>query len=188
MSVRKQKNKINLLPQKGLSSTVAGRILFWVLSTFRVIVIVTELMVMVAFLSRFWLDAENTDLNEEIAQKQAVIVASLGFENKFKDTQARLKIFSELATQEELISNSLDVISSSLPPDVFLKSLSFLGDNVTIESVSPNEKSIQQLIVNLDSTDMFKEVELAGINTNKDGSALLQFKIAAKTQNSQTFL
>ena len=53
MSARKE--EINLLPQKGFEATTAGRILAWILSTFRIIVIITELLVMVAFLSRFWL-------------------------------------------------------------------------------------------------------------------------------------
>ena len=99
MAALKQKSKkeeINLLPQKGFASTTAGRILAWILSTFRIIVIVTEIIVMVAFLSRFWLDAQNTDLDEEITQKQALIAASLGFEKRFKQTQSVVPVLMPL--------------------------------------------------------------------------------------------
>ena len=179
MSAQKQKtkNKINLLPQKGLASTTAGRILVWILSTFRIIVIITELMVMVAFLSRFWLDAENTDLSEELAQKQAVLAASQGFERKFKKTQAQLAIFSELTTQEELYSNSLNAIRVSLPDDLFLIAISFSEESVTIESATPNERSIQQLLVNLSSKDLFKEVQLMEVGSSENDSSLLEFTI-----------
>ena len=64
MSAHK-KQQVNLLPEKGFTSTTTGRVLTWILSTFRIIVIVTEIIVMIAFLSRFWLDAQNTDLSEE---------------------------------------------------------------------------------------------------------------------------
>jgi Tfp pilus assembly protein PilN len=179
MSAQKQKSKtkINLLPQKGLTSTTAGRILVWILSTFRIIVIVTELMVMVAFLSRFWLDAENTDLSEEIAQKQAVLAASQGFERKFKETQAQLAIFSELTAREELFSNVLDTTRSSLPDDLFLTSLTFSEQGVTIESATPNERSIQQLLVNLSSKELFKEAQLVEVGSSKDDSSLLKSTI-----------
>ncbi len=68
---------------------------------------------MIAFLSRFWLDAQHTDLNEEIQQKQAVIEATQNFESEFKDTQKRLSIFSKLATNDSPISNNLKAETSS---------------------------------------------------------------------------
>lgn len=183
MSAQKIKSKINLLPERGLASTTAGRVLAWILSTFRVIVIITEIMVMVAFLSRFWLDAQNTDISEKIAQKQAVLAASLNFENKFKETQAKLKIFSELIVDEKIISDSLGAIRSNLPEDLFLTSLAFSGESVTITSASPNEKSIQQLVVNLDSTDLFKEVVLMEVGSSEDDSSLLKFTVKAVLEN-----
>ena len=89
MAALRNKNQINLLPSRGLGSSTAGRVLSWILSTFRIIVIVTEIIVMVAFLSRFWLDAQNTDITEEMTQKQAVLAASLDFERKFKETKEK---------------------------------------------------------------------------------------------------
>ena len=62
----KKEPEINLLPQEEFEGSVIGRILKWGLSTFRIIVIIVEMVVMAAFLSRFWLDAKNSDLNEDI--------------------------------------------------------------------------------------------------------------------------
>lgn len=113
---KKKKATINLLDTGGFTDTVSGRILAWILSSFRVIVIVTEVLVMLAFLSRFWLDAQNSDLEQQIRQTQAVITASQPFEKDFKDTQARLKIFNDYAQDEGRKTEIVNIISSSIPP------------------------------------------------------------------------
>lgn len=83
MPARKKKTKaINLLPQEAFAKTTLGRTLTWLLSTFRIIVISVEMVVVVAFLSRFWLDARITDLNDELKQKQAVITSLATFEKR----------------------------------------------------------------------------------------------------------
>jgi len=115
---KKKKAKINLLVRAGFSGSTLGRILTWVLTSFRIIVIVTEILVMLAFLSRFWLDARNTDLDEEIKQKQAVLSASQPFEKEFKETQARLKVFSSYAGGEGNNTKVISAIASGIPPDI----------------------------------------------------------------------
>ena len=176
MSAQKQ-TKINLIPQRGFEATTVGRILAWILSTFRIIVIITELLVMVAFLSRFWLDAQNTDLTEEINQKQAVIAASLDFEKNFKNTQKRLKIFSDASSDGLIITNSLRNITSYLPIDVFLTSLSFRENTIEIVGSTPSERSIEQLTVNLEFSENFGNTQIAEVSTNPASPSLLDFRI-----------
>jgi len=150
MSAREKENKINLLPQKGFEKSTAGRVLTWILSTFRIIVIVTEIIVMVAFLSRFWLDAKNTDLRDEIEQKQAVLSATSSFDRDFKEAQTRLRIFSEL-TQGKFI----------------------------LKGKSPNVRSIDQLTVNLSASDTFNEAFVQEIATDEDNPTLFRFEVLA---------
>jgi Tfp pilus assembly protein PilN len=178
MPAKKGRNKINLLIREGLAATTSGRVIAWIISTFRVMVIITELIVMVAFLSRFWFDAQNTDLGDEIKEKQAIIASFSDFENEFKEIQTRLKVFSELTANEGLVANSIKTTTSSLPPDVFLNLLSFSQNIITIEGTSPSEKSIQQLIVNLDSKDIFKTANLTEMGTVVNDPNLFKFKIA----------
>jgi len=176
MAKKKKEAIINLVPKEDFSATTAGRVLAWILSTFRIIVIVTEILVMLAFISRFWLDAQNTDLTELIKQKQAVLVASTSFENQFKDTQARLQIFSEYAGSEGKIPHLINVVSSRLPSDVVLDSISISKEGMTISGLSTNETSIQQLIVNLYEEETIKEVLLQEV-TFEGESQLLKFRI-----------
>lgn len=182
MSAKKSQSKINLLPQKGFEVTTAGRVLSWILSTFRIIVILTELIVMIAFLSRFWLDAQNTDLTEEIQQKHSVLAASLDFEKDFKDVQKRLEIYSDLNKNEKKISYSLNFIDSYLPTDLFLTSAIYSEGMWQIEGVSASEKSVQQYIVNLQSLKI-GEVDVSKLQSDTKDPNILEFNIGIKMEN-----
>ena len=95
MTSAQKKSEINLLPQEEFASSTLGRVLTWLLSTFRIIVIATEIIVMAVFLSRFWLDAKANDLNELIRKNQAVLGTTVEFENEFRNIQKKLDTFSK---------------------------------------------------------------------------------------------
>lgn len=174
---KKKKNKINLLPQEEFEQSTLGRVLAWLLSSFRVIVIITEVFVMMVFLSRFWLDAKSADLNDLIKQKQAVLVASVDFEKEFRGAQKKLGIFSELTAVDQPTTNYLNTISSLVPPEIVLSSYSFVGDNIRIEGISPNERGIAQFVANLEANDEIKEVAITQISTDKETQVLLTFSL-----------
>lgn len=179
MPARKKDEQINLLPQKGYQSTTSGRVLAWILSTFRIIVIVTEIIVMIAFLSRFWFDAQNTDLNDKIEQKQRVILAARDFELRFKDTQKRLDIYKSLANKSINQTDLHTKVASLTPSDVILTKFLIEGKKVEITAVTPNEKSVQQFIVNLDADSTLKEVGLVKLNTSTENFSLFVFTVEA---------
>ena len=182
MTVHQTKSKINLLPQKGLVTTTGGRVLLWILTSFRIIVIFTEIIVMAAFLSRFWLDAKNTDLSEEISHKKDVLIASSDFEKEFKHVQKRLEVLSELSKNDRLATRSLKSIRTSLPPDIFLNGVSFSENKFNLTGMSPNEKSIQQLVVNLENKENLENVSLTSINSEKNNPDLLEFELLVSTK------
>jgi Tfp pilus assembly protein PilN len=177
MAARKKKNRINLLPQEEFAQSTLGRVLAWLLSSFRVIVIITELFVMMVFLSRFWLDAKSADLNDLITQRQAVLVASVDFEKEFRGAQKKLNIFSELTTVDKLTTGHLNNVSSLIPPEIVLSSFSFVNDIIKIEGISPNERGIAQFVANLEANDEFEEIAITQISTDKETQVLLAFSL-----------
>ena len=178
-----RKTQINLLPERGFETTTTGRVLAWILSTFRIIVIVTEIIVMFAFLSRFWLDAQNTDLTEELEQKQAVLVASSDFEKDFKSTQSRLKIFAGMIVDEGLSSKLVQNSTEYLPDDLSLSAIIIELPQIILEGNTPNEQSIQQLVVNLNASELFKEIGITKIKTNSSDPGLLDFQLTGKAKD-----
>ncbi|EKE13453.1 MAG: hypothetical protein ACD_13C00015G0018 [uncultured bacterium] len=170
------KNKaINLLPQEEFNASTAGRVLRWATSTFRIIVIVTEMVVMGAFLSRFWLDAQNSDLNNSIKVKSAQISSQADFEKKFREIQAKLNIFDKIS-QDQDTSKVIEKIADNVPENIILSRISLTKGAVEIRGSSFSDFSIVQFINNLQS-DPFKKVELGQVSSSEINSGETVFVI-----------
>lgn len=170
--------KVNLLPQKEFERSTLGRILKWAVSSFRIIVIITEMLVMAAFLSRFWLDANNSDLNEEINQKKAVIASFSQTEGEFRSFQKRIDVFAKITSLTQQ-SEYLNLITSLTPAEVTLSSVSDSEGTIQIKAYSRSEQKISQFIKNLSSVDKFKNVALNKIDSNEDDPSAIIFTIKA---------
>jgi len=177
MAARQKSKQINLLPQEEFAASILGRILRWGLTTFRFIVIITEIVVVGAFLSRFWLDARISDLNDLIRQKQAVIAASGEFEKDFRNTQTQLGIFTSITKEGVIASDVLETTSSLLPNDIYLSNFNFTQSEARIKGVAPSEQTIAQFIANLESVDNFKEISLTQLDSSEDNTDLLVFTL-----------
>jgi len=182
MAALKKEKEINLLPKDSFSETSIGRIILWFLSTFRIMVIVVELVVVAAFLSRFWLDSKNADLTDEIKQKQAQIKASEATEKLFRELQKRVSAFSILTSQPKL-SSSITSISSLMPPTITLNSIGFSEQGITIIGNTPNEQELAQFLVNLKKSEDFTKVSLSQIGPDQDNKDILKFTISLNIKN-----
>jgi len=182
MAALKKEKEINLLPKDSFSETSIGRIILWFLSTFRIMVIVVELVVVAAFLSRFWLDSKNADLTDEIKQKQAQIKAYEATEKLFRELQKRVSAFSILTSQPKL-SSSIISISSLMPPTITLNSIGFSEQGITIIGNTPNEQELAQFLVNLKKSEDFTKVSLSQIGPDQDNKDILKFTISLNIKN-----
>jgi predicted nucleotidyltransferase len=163
--------EINLVPKEGLESTTSGRVLLWILSTFRIILIITELVVIGAFISRFWLDAKNTDLTEEMSEKKSVITSLSEFEKDFKATQERLAIFNSYKANKGIITSNIDVFISYKPKGIYFKSINAGLKTVSVTASSDNEIEIQQYLANLKASGKYESVNISKINLSKNNTA-----------------
>lgn len=166
MAARKGKT-INLVPTDELSESTSGIVLAWALSVGRILVILTELVVIGAFFSRFYLDARITDLNDEIKTKQAVIVSSQEFEKDYRKIQKKLEVFTGIISKASTASY-LEVITSSLPPDVILKNISFTGSTLAIQGSAFSEASVASYIASLQQNENIAGVALTQISSGAE--------------------
>ncbi len=177
MPIKKSK-QINLIPQNEFDTSPLGRILRWALSTFRLMVIVTELIVMSAFLSRFWLDAKNSDLNEEMNSGKAQVLAYSDIESEIRLNQKRIAIAKSIFSQkkiDELITN----ISKLMPSDVSFDSISITGNGLEIKAIAFSEKSIAQFLVNLEKYNALQKTTLTRISSAIDNESITIFTVTA---------
>jgi len=169
---RSPKKEINLLPQEEFAASTKGRVLTWALNTFRIIVIITEVIVMSAFISRFWLDAKVADLNDVIEQNKSIIESTSDFENTFREIQKKTNIIAGISSGT-IYSDILQLISDYLPSDTFLTSIAIGAKEARVKAVTPNEISVSQYITNLNATDKFGKITLTQLDTVENSEILL---------------
>jgi Tfp pilus assembly protein PilN len=182
---KKEKGAINLLPQEVFAGTTAGRVLSWLLSTFRTIVILVEVVVVSAFISRFFLDAKNSDLDEAIKLNEQIIASNQTFEKDFKNIQSRLQTYGEFEQKKLETAEVVEKITPYLPPDVLLNSITIEDDKLNLSGESPSEQSIQQLLVNLNSIETLENVILTNVGS-KPGQVVLAFNMTAVIKKEAT--
>lgn len=179
MAKKKNEREINLLPQEEFEASTLGRILKWLLSTFRYIVIGTEMVVMMAFLSRFWLDAKSGDLTDAITQKQAIVSSYSTFEKQFRDVQSKLTIFKNFSTNSNLTSSVITEIAAKIPSDVTIQDISINGSKVSITATTTNESSASSFVINLSASKFLTNINLISVTSSTTVSGQIDFSISA---------
>lgn len=157
---------INFVTSDDLQERPGGRFLRWALSTGKVVVVLTELIVVLAFISRFKLDSDIADYNELIRKKKSIIEASSEFENKFRSFSGRvaavsqeIKLFSADKTLGEIIKN--------IPEGVTISDLVIGPETVTLTATAQNEGALAVLSSNFRSSKVFSNISLDRVSKNE---------------------
>ncbi len=117
-----------------------------------------------AFLSRFWLDAQNSNLNNSIKVKSAQISAQKDLEQKFRSVQSKLNIFGKLQ-KNPTISTFLNKVTSVVPKNITLTRISIEGKVINVHGISTSDYDIGQFVANL-KKDPFKNVDLKQVSSS----------------------
>lgn len=173
-----QKKEISLLPTEEFEKTRLGRFLKWALSFGRWIVIVTELIVILCFLSRFKLDRDLTDLGERIRQQQAIIASFGDLEKNFRNLQKRLATIDRLEKEQLLASALLDELSKTVPLDVSLNEMTVKEKEMEISGLALSEAGLGSFIKELGENQRFEKIILENVSREETGE--IEFKLKAE--------
>ncbi len=173
-----QKKEISLLPTEEFEKTRLGRFLKWALSFGRWIVILTELIVILCFLSRFKLDRDLTDLGDKIKEQQAIIASFGDLEENFRNLQKRLATVDQLEKEQLLTSTLLAELSETIPLDVSLDEMTVKEKEIEISGLALSEAGFGSLIKELDKSEKFKRITLH--NVSKEETGAIKFKLTTK--------
>lgn len=177
MAAQKNRSPINLLPSDNYPDSLGGRIVAWLLTTFRFMVIAVELIVISGFLFRFFLDTQNADLTDEINQKKALITSYLPFEKEFKKTQLQLSTFVTYSDEKKNSAPILSAITAKIPKDVILTSFSKTGSLVDLRVTSNSEQSVATFVSNLQQDERFANTLISQIQNRGATAAVTTFTI-----------
>lgn len=154
--------EVNLLPGEDFEGKPGGQFLQWALTWGKRIVVTTELIVILAFLSRFWLDTQVANLADSIDQEKLIVQSASDFEKNFRALTDRIAKANDI----EKISSPLvvyDQVEKLIPSTVTIKSFSYTNSSVTLTGVS-DEISFGQLVDAFKSSSFFINVAVPGVS------------------------
>ncbi len=165
MSARKSQD-LNLLPKTEFELSFWGRFLKWALSTGRYIIILTELAVIIAFISRFKLDHDLSDLGDSIGGKQALLEASSNTEKTLRLTQVRLDEADKKIKSQSQSAQVLQKVTTAFPQSAILTNFSLAGSNLDLTGITTSEEDLEKIYSDLSSN--FKTVTLTNVSTDSN--------------------
>lgn len=172
---------VNLLPKDPFFTSPVGRFLQWSLTVGRYLVIFTELVVILSFASRFYIDRRITDLNSGIHQKQIIIESYGDLEQQVRAVQNKIQSYEQFQQQVD-ITDSFEALSQITPQDVVLETLTMKPDSVTFSGKTLSQNSLNLLVNNIQLSPHFTDVVISRIQTKSDKDPGFQFEIQAKVK------
>jgi len=145
--------------------------MLWALSIGRYIVVFTELIVILSFLSRFKLDRELTDLNEAIARQKAIILSYGTLEEDIRFTQAQLALVRQTQTGVNPIK-TINLLSRTMPTDVRLEKFSLTDTAFQISGTALSPQGFVSLINNLNLDPTVSEINVGKLSSQDEGHTI----------------
>jgi Tfp pilus assembly protein PilN len=176
---------VNLLGNDNFSESPIGRIVAWAITYGRYIMITTEIIVLLAFISRFSLDRKLSDLNESIGQKQAIIESNLPFEEELTRVSTQLTRVKTLMATQNKPYELLQIIKSILPMDATLSQLTITTDKISAITTIGSTESLAVFMNNLQSVKQFVKVDIGEIKKLPIQGVQFQFTVSL-TQPAKT--
>ncbi|MFH0749621.1 MAG: PilN domain-containing protein [Candidatus Gottesmanbacteria bacterium] len=174
---------INLLGSLQQEMSPLGRMITWVTTYGRYIMVTTEMIVLIAFISRFSLDRQLTDLNDEIFQKQEIITANQDLEINFRRAQDALGKIKILLAQQPTSTQAIRAIHTLLPQGTYFQNLSISDGKISSQVTSLTVQSFSQFLLNLSASRAITNVEVGTVD--KATAIGIQYTVTAQLAGAQ---
>ncbi len=179
------KRSINLLPRDPFESSTLGVILEWCLVFGKWTVILTQLVVMGAFLYRFTLDRQLTDLRKSIAQSVAVIKSYEQIEKEFILTQKQVQTVEDSIAVQKLLISVIDNVERNTPIEVWYDRMTFSPESISLTAYAASLPAFGQYLTAIQANPLFKTVRIGKIESSTSKGAQLQFDVSMNLANEK---
>lgn len=172
------KKIINLLPKDDFEYSLLGKLLAWAVTSGRWIIIITEFIVICAFLSRFYFDTKLANLFDDIKQKQAIVNSAQPFVENFRRIQEKISLVKQAMATTNTPSQFVANIGKSMPATISLESLSYSDDTLTLSGTSISENGLKTFIKELLKKPGFEKIDLQNLSSKEDSASILEFSLS----------
>jgi len=144
--MKRKLHSINLLKNKDID--FFSKFIEWTLTIGRLIVIITEIIALSAFIYRFSLDRKLIDLRSEIKQKQTIVAGQKANEEKYRDLHDRIYLALNFASLSQERHKILKDVLGLTPQGLTLNNLVLNKDKINIDAIVRSPSSLG-IFVNL---------------------------------------
>jgi Tfp pilus assembly protein PilN len=153
-------SSINLLPKDSFEFSTAGKALKWATSVGRVLVVLTEFVVLLAFASRFYFDKKLSDLGEVLVQKQVQIAAYADVETEMRKVLAKQTPVETVQKTGLGFAGKIDSLSRVMPAGTVLENLTLDTNGLSVVGKAQSEYGFAQFIAGLKKMPNVKMVNM----------------------------
>lgn len=161
---------INLIKNKPIP--LFDKFMNWALTVGRLIVILTEIVAVLAFVYRFSLDAKLEDLHDAIEQKQTLISVLKQDENKYRNLQDRIALASTTSEKVTKTHQTVLDIIGFVPLGIKINDLTLNKDRINMSMNTTSISSLKDFISPLKDYPDIKSINIDNIE-NKPSVGLL---------------
>ena len=170
--------KVNLLPPSDFELSFWGRFLKWAVTTGRYIIILTELVVILAFLSRFKLDEDLRNLNEQIESQVAFLDSQQPQLQNFLTVQKRIVLANRELDTKVGVTEMMDYLNSKTPPEIKIGQYVFSKGEITFSASILDEKALGAMLSDMSHDRRWKSLDLTQVSS--DPVFGIKFSLTAK--------
>ncbi len=176
--------KINLVPQDEFEKSLVGKVLRWTLTAGKSIVVITEFVVILAFLSRFKLDRDLNDLNEVIEQKTLVVESYADTETQMRLLQTKAGVVGMMNREGVGVGKRWLELVELTPIDTRYKNIELGKNQVVLKGIAGSEAGFSQLLRSLSELNDIQSLESDEIEFDPEEGGVV-FTITAKLANEK---
>lgn len=157
--------QINLLPPK--EANITDKVIYFSFHYLRYILIITQLVVIVVFFTRFKVDQEMVDLKDSIKQKSEIVAVSDGLLKDLKNIDLKMRSVGTLLADQNRLQQMYSYFLSTFPSELFLTKLEMTDKSVTLEGYTDNIDIVRIYNNRLSKDKRFKEVQLVSLKRSE---------------------
>lgn len=171
------------MPRDPFENSTLGVILEWALVFGKWSVILTQLVVMGAFLWRFTLDRNLTDLRKSIAKDVAVIKSYEQIERDYVLAQKQIEQAKTAIDSQEQILKVIETVAQSTPSEIWYDRISLNSNSLNLTAYAGSLPGFGQYLTAIQSNPLFSSVRIGKLETSTVKGAQMQFDLTATLGN-----
>lgn len=159
---------INFVTEETAQQASTGQQFFRLMVTRgKTLIIFVELIVLLVFFSRFKLDTDINNLEEETQNKIAVVESSKSLETEYRRVQQKTMILEDILNEQIKWDKVIKNFDSKIPIGIILQNISYDGNTIKFQAITSETTAFAKLIDVINKNENVTSLLLRSSNYNE---------------------